>query len=99
MADDSKYKEMEEMGDISDVHATLRVLLTEVRHIQSRLDKIEGSTTNMDEHISFVEGVYMRVKSPFSRLLSLIGRALPAGDEDDCGLLIDMQEDEPREIR
>lgn len=49
-------------------------LVARVDRLESRLDAISSSATRMDDHISFVESVYERVKSPFHFLMNSVGR-------------------------
>ena len=41
----------------------LNIILQKLEEIEKRLYKIENSTNNMDQHISFVEYVINKIKS------------------------------------
>jgi archaellum component FlaC len=40
--------------------------------IESDIEQIKKSNSNMDEHISFVEGVYDTIKNPFYYIMNKI---------------------------
>lgn len=64
----------------------LREVTKQLAVMRDRMTTIERSTTNMDNHISFVERVYEHVKWPFHRLMTLVGRTAPpltAGEDTD----------------
>jgi archaellum component FlaC len=44
----------------------LEKIMAEIQKINKRLDAIEKSTTNMDNHINFIEKTYSLVRGPLS---------------------------------
>lgn len=45
------------------------LLISELQEINERLKRIEASCEKMERHISFVDNVYEKVKSPFHWLM------------------------------
>lgn len=54
---------------IKEILFELKNLKSEISTIKIQINSITESTTNMDNHISFVESVWSVVKNPFSRAL------------------------------
>jgi hypothetical protein len=44
--------------------------------ILNKLNEIKQDTNRMDSHISFVEGIYERIKSPFHHIMRLTSFSL-----------------------
>lgn len=69
-----------ELKKIDSIEATLQELVNRVENIEKVLEielpKVKDSCANMDDHISFVEGVYTTIQKPFQRLLPPISRML-----------------------
>ena len=61
--------ETEMLDLLQDIKAHVMRIDTRVGAIEHRLDVIEGSTTKMDNHISFVERLYDVVKWPMNKIL------------------------------
>jgi prefoldin subunit 5 len=53
----------------------LEILENKYKTLEQKIDHIQYSTQNMDEHIDFVESVYNVVKNPVSSLLKLYYRS------------------------
>lgn len=54
---------------IKEILFELKTLKSEISTIKMQIDSITESTTNMDNHISFVESVWSVLKNPFSNAL------------------------------
>lgn len=54
---------------IKEILSELKNLKSEISTIKIQIDSITKSTSNMDNHISFVESVWTVVKNPFSHAL------------------------------
>lgn len=48
----------------------LDMILLKLENLENRIEHIEQSTNNMDNHISFVENIYKIIQKPFMRLLN-----------------------------
>jgi hypothetical protein len=54
---------------IKEILSELKNIKSEISTIKIQIDSIKRSTSNMDNHISFVESVWTVVKNPFSHAL------------------------------
>jgi len=78
-----------------DTHSAQQQILQQLTNISQRLDvmeakisTIEQSTQNMDHHISFVENVYQKCRSPFFTLMNMVSNfSLTNGESNDLPLL------------
>lgn len=59
-----------------DIDERLIKLERSVDLILEKLDKINQDTSRMDNHISFVENIYSRIKTPFHYLMNLTSFSL-----------------------
>ena len=60
---------MSESELIKEILTELKNLKSEISTIKIQVDSITKSTSNMDNHISFIESVWSVVKNPFSHAL------------------------------
>lgn len=56
---------------------TLERTNDEIKRINTRLDRIEGSCDNMDVHVSFIDRVYESIRTPISRLTGITFTSAP----------------------
>ena len=59
-------------------------IIERLGRIEAKLDGISGSCRGMDEHISFIEGVYGKLRSPLDYVARQVNRV--AGKDSDAGL-------------
>lgn len=57
------------INSIDEINKKLNDLNNKINKLDSLLEKVYKSSDNMDNHISFVENIYTRIKSPFNNLL------------------------------
>lgn len=50
----------------------LHKILERLNDLETRIKKVENSTNNMDEHISFVEEIYTSIKKPFHSFIDYV---------------------------
>jgi hypothetical protein len=60
--------------DIKNIDIKLTNVLCTLKVLNDKIDKINKSTDNMNEHISFVEAVYSSVSNPFYYILNKVSR-------------------------
>lgn len=60
---------MSESELIKEILTELKNLKSEISTIKIQVDSITKSTSNMDNHISFIESIWSVVKNPFSHAL------------------------------
>lgn len=56
---------------IKEILSELKNIKSEISTIKIQIDSIKKSSSNMDNHISFVESVWTVVKNPFSHALQI----------------------------
>lgn len=54
---------------LKEIYSEIKQIKCDIVSLKKDIDSISQSTTNMDNHISFVESVWDVVKNPFSNLL------------------------------
>jgi hypothetical protein len=50
----------------------LKSISSRLKFMEERLEAVQGSSENMDQHINFIEGLYNTIKWPFFKLLSAV---------------------------
>mgnify|MGYP001022505183 CR=1 FL=1 len=55
---------------LDELRVEMKTLKDQVEHIDHKLNVVNSSCKNMDEHIGFVENIYDIVKSPFQKVLT-----------------------------
>lgn len=69
--------ETETLNLLQEISKRLEKIENHLEKIEDRLEKIEASTSNMDEHIGFVETVYQQVQVPFHSLIEFTRGSFP----------------------
>jgi hypothetical protein len=54
---------------LKEIYSEIKQIKCDIVSLKKDMESISQSTTNMDNHISFVESVWDVVKNPFSNLL------------------------------
>lgn len=78
---------------LSEIVESLRALRVEVGDIKSRVERIEshsekisGESTEIYNHVGFIQGIYEKIKSPLFRIMSFAsGSHLSAPERTDEG--------------
>lgn len=60
------------ISNLSKMQEDQTTLLAKLSQIDDRLKSIEGSASNMDDHISFINTVYNQFQRPFLGLINLV---------------------------
>jgi|LakMenEpi03Aug12_release.lakeMendotaPanAssembly.Ray.scaffolds.fasta_scaffold12435_2 hypothetical protein len=55
---------------LDELKVEMKTLKDQVEHTDHKLNIVNSSCKNMDEHIGFVENIYDIVKSPFQKVLT-----------------------------
>lgn len=58
-------------------------ILSQLNEIKSEIDSLKTTINRMDNHITFVEGVYEVVKSPFHLLMNIVNRTFATIKNED----------------
>lgn len=50
-------------------------ILERIERLEERLDCVQKDTQKMDNHIDFIESIYLKIKSPFHILMNTISKS------------------------
>jgi len=77
--------------ELNEIKELLVMINDKVLQLEKRIEKIEDNTetikksaSNMDNHISFIDGVYDSVKSPFHRAMNLVSFRFGSSEIEDA---------------
>lgn len=69
-------------GQLSDVNTRLERIEALLISLTRDVEGVQSSTQNMDDHISFVNGVYQQVRQPFHALIGAANRFIQPSAKD-----------------
>jgi hypothetical protein len=64
-----------------DDNAKLDLILKKITQLEEKFDDLEKKCDRMDKHITFIESVYVKIQSPFNRLMNFC-RIIPLSIEE-----------------
>lgn len=70
--------------ELENIHESLARLERAVARIENGLNRTHKSCANMDNHISFIEGVYSSVRQPLSFIAQRFRGARPLPNVQQC---------------